>query len=65
MRVGSGSVKRWVVRDITEACGCEDVVLARVARELLIFPFSHNISDVITAAMDLKGNFKGMSWLQY
>lgn len=32
MRVGSGSAKRWVVREMTAACGCEDVALARVAR---------------------------------
>jgi hypothetical protein len=55
IRVGSGSVKWWIVRDMTMACGCEDVVLARAERELLIFPYSHNISDVIVAPMDPKG----------
>lgn len=28
IRVGSGSAKRWVVRDIPVLCSCEDVVLA-------------------------------------
>jgi hypothetical protein len=41
--------------NMTAACGCEDVKLARMARELLIFPYSHNIPDVIAAAMDPKG----------
>jgi hypothetical protein len=54
MRVGSGSAKRWVVRETTTTCGCEDVALARMAREQLIFPYSHNIPDVITAAIDPK-----------
>lgn len=46
MRVGSGSAKRWVV----PLCGqclwhvTEDVALARVARDLLIFLYSHNIN---------------------
>lgn len=55
MRVGSGSTKRWVVWEVTAACGCEDVALAHVAREFLIFPYSHNIPGVIVTAMDLKG----------
>jgi hypothetical protein len=55
MRVGLGSVKWWVVREMTTTCDCEDVALARMARELLIFHYSHNISDVIGAAMDPKG----------
>jgi hypothetical protein len=29
--------------------------LARMARELLIFPYSHNIPDIIAVAMDPKG----------
>lgn len=37
------------------AWGYEDVALAHVARELLIFCYSHNILDVILAAMNLKG----------
>jgi hypothetical protein len=45
MRVGSGSTKRWVVRNTTATCGCEDVALARMARELIIFPYSHNIPE--------------------
>jgi hypothetical protein len=36
------------------ACGYEDVALARVAMVLLIFPYLHNILDVIAAAMDPK-----------
>lgn len=55
MRVGSGSAKRWVVRDATTACDFEDIVLACMARELLTFPYSHNIPYVIAAAMDPKG----------
>jgi hypothetical protein len=55
MRVGLGSTKWWVVRDVTATFGCEDVALARMARELLIFPYSHNIPDVIIAAMGPKG----------
>jgi hypothetical protein len=54
MRVSSGSAKHWVVRDATVACGYEDVALACMARELLVFPSSHNIPDVIAAAMDPK-----------
>jgi hypothetical protein len=55
MRVGLGSAKWWVVRDTTAICGCEDATLARMARELLIFLYSHNIPDVIVVAMDSKG----------
>ena len=55
MRVGSGSVKRWVVREMTAACSRKDTILACMARELLTFPYSHNIPDVIVAAMDPKG----------
>lgn len=55
MRVGPGSAKRLVVIDMPTTCGCEDVVLARLARDSLIFPYSHNISDVIAAVMDSKG----------
>lgn len=55
MRVGLGSAKWWVVRDTTATCGCEDSTLARMARELLIFPYSHNIPDVIVVTMDSKG----------
>lgn len=40
---------------MTMACGYEDVVLAHAERELLIFPYSHNILDVIAAPMDPKG----------
>ena len=54
MRVGSESAKRWVVREMTVACDYEDVVLARMVMVLLIFPYSHNILDVIAAAMDPK-----------
>lgn len=43
------------MRDAIAACGCEDVALARMARELLIFPYSHNIPDIIAVAMDPKG----------
>lgn len=55
MQVGSGSAKQWVVREMTAACGCEDVVLACAAREFLIFRYLHNISDIIAATMDPKG----------
>lgn len=51
VRVGSGSVKRWVVREMTAACSRKDTILARMARELLIFPYSHNISNIIVVAM--------------
>jgi hypothetical protein len=51
VRVGSGSVKRWVVREMTAACGRKDTILACMARELLIFPYSHNISNIIVVAM--------------
>lgn len=55
MHVGSRSAKQWVVREMTAACGCEDVVLACAAREFLIFRYLHNISDIIAATMDPKG----------
>jgi hypothetical protein len=43
------------VRDTTLACGCEDVALVRMARELFIFPYSHNIPDVIATTIEPKG----------
>jgi hypothetical protein len=55
MRVGSGSAKRWVVRDTTASCGYEDVSVTCMVWELLIFRYSHNILDVIVASTDLKG----------
>lgn len=55
VRVDSGSAKRWVVRDATVVCSCEDVALARAVTELVIFPYSHNFPDVIAIAMDPKG----------
>lgn len=55
MRVGLGSPKQWVVRDMTTARGCKDVVLVHTLRELLIFPYSHKVRDVIADAMDPKG----------
>jgi hypothetical protein len=36
MRVGLGSAKLWVVRDMPPACCCKDVVIASIARDLLI-----------------------------
>jgi hypothetical protein len=53
MKVGSRSAKRWIVRDMPPTCECKDVPLARVARDLVIYPYSHNIRDVIAVAMDL------------
>jgi hypothetical protein len=55
MKVCTSSMSWWVVCEATAACGCDDVELARMARELLIFPYSHNILSVIAAAMDPKG----------
>jgi hypothetical protein len=54
MRVGTGSAKRWVVWEATAACGCEDVELAHMMRELLMFPYSNNIPSVIAAEMEKK-----------
>jgi hypothetical protein len=51
MRVGTGSAKRWVVREVPLGCGCENVMLAQVARELLVFPYAHNIPVVVAAAI--------------
>jgi hypothetical protein len=55
MRVRTSSMSWWVVWEATAACGFDDVELACMSRELLIFPYSHNILSVIAAAMDLKG----------
>jgi hypothetical protein len=30
-------------------------MLARIARDLIIYPYSHNIRDVVVDIMDLKG----------
>jgi hypothetical protein len=70
MRVGSGSAKRWVVRDMTAVCSCEDAILAHAARELLMFLYSHNIPDVIAAGMDPKGKaptpiYRPCDWLPH
>lgn len=54
MRVGTMSVNQWVVCEMPPACGCEDAMLARVARELLVFPYANNIPVVVAAAMDTK-----------
>lgn len=55
MRVGSGSANRWVVRDIPAVCNNEHTMLARVAREFFIFPYSHNVPNVIVVVTYPKG----------